>query len=161
MIQSTYFSPVFWNSLRFKRGPNFQGWGGKPILQNNWIAWIEGAWFLGRNQALLKNSWIIWSPLLYFNFKTFKEPNFSSFIRFPCVLYDSEDFFFRLLKFLQIKKGGPNFWGEPISLKVSIIWFPLLYFNFKNLIDPNSSSFIRFQCILHDSAVPFSGFWDF
>ena len=105
MIQSTYFSPVFWNCLRFKRGPNFQGWGGKPILQNNWIAWIEGAWFLGRNQALLKNSWIIWSPLLYFNFKTFKDPNSSPFIRFPCVLYDSEDFFVRLLKFLQIKEG--------------------------------------------------------
>ena len=71
MIQSTYFSPVFWNCLRFKRGPNFQGWGGKPILQNNWITWIEGAWFLGRNQfwrtaelfghpfciSLLKISW--------------------------------------------------------------------------------------------------------
>ena len=50
MIQSTYFSPVFWNCLRFKRGPNFQGWSGKPILQNNWITWIEVAWFLGRNQ---------------------------------------------------------------------------------------------------------------
>ena len=50
MIQSTYFSPVFSNCLRFKRGPNFQGWGIKPILQNNWIPSIEGAWFLGRNQ---------------------------------------------------------------------------------------------------------------
>ena len=124
MIQSTYFSPVFWNCLRFKRGPNFQEWGGKPILQNNWIAWIEGAWFLGRNQALLKNSWIIWSPLLYLYFKTFKDPNSSSFIRFPCVLYDSEDFFVSFLKFLQIKEGGPNFWGEQILQKVWIISSP-------------------------------------
>ena len=120
-IQSICFSPVFWNFLRLKRGPNFQGWGGKPILQNTWIAWIEGAWFLGSNQALLKNSWIIWSPLLYFDFKTFKDPNSSSFIRFPCVLYDSEDFFVRLLKFLQIKECWPNFWMEPIFQKDWII----------------------------------------
>ena len=161
MIQSTYVSSVFWNSLRLKRGPNFQGWGVKPILQNTWIAWIEGAWFLGSNQALLKNSWIIWSPLLYFDFQTFKDPNSSSFIRFPCVLYDSDDFFVRLLKFLQITDGGPNFWGEPILQKVWIIWSTLLYFNFKNLMDPNSSSFIRFKCIRHDSGVPSSGFWNF
>ena len=50
MIQSTSFSPVFWNSLRLKRVPNFQGSGGKPILQDIWITWIEGARFLGRNQ---------------------------------------------------------------------------------------------------------------
>ena len=68
--------------------------------------------------------------------------------------------FLRVFKFLQIKEGGLNFWGEPISQKVWIIWSPLLYFNFKNLMDPNSSSFIRFQCILHDSGVPFSDFWN-
>ena len=162
MIQSTYFSPVLWNCLRFKMRPNFQGWGKKPILQNNWIAWIEGALFLGRNQALLKNSWIIWAPLMYFNFKTFKDPNSLSFIRLPSLPYDSEDFFVRLLTFLQIKEEGrPNFWWETIPLKVWIIWSPLLYLDFENSMDPNSSWFIRFQCILHDSRVPFSGFWNF
>ena len=69
--------------------------------------------------------------------------------------------FFRLLKFLQIKQRGPNFWGEPILQKVWIISSPLLYFNFKSFPDPNSSSFIRFQCILHDSGVPFSESWNF
>ena len=64
--------------------------------------------------------------------------------------------FLRVLKFLQIKEGGPNFWGEPILQKVWIIWSPLLYFNFKSFTDPNSLSFIRFQCILHDSGVLFS-----
>ena len=116
MIQSTSFSPVFWNSLRFKRGANFQEWSGKTILQNNWIAWIEGAWFLGRKQALLKKSWIIWSPLLYFDFKTFKDPNSSSLIRFPCVLYDSEHFFCQTLEY-STKEGGPNFWGGTNSAK--------------------------------------------
>ena len=64
--------------------------------------------------------------------------------------------FLGVLKYLQIKEGGPNFWMEPILQKVWIIWSPLLYFNFRSFMDPNSSSFIRFQCILHDSGVLFS-----
>ena len=67
----------------------------------------------------------------------------------------------RVFKFLQIKEGGPNFWGEPILQKVWIIWSPLLYLNFKSFVDPDSSSFIRFQCILHDSGVLFSESWNF
>ena len=63
--------------------------------------------------------------------------------------------FLRILKFVQIKEGGSNFWGEPILKIVWIIWYPLLYFNFKTFTDLNSSSFIRFQCILHDSRVLF------
>ena len=69
--------------------------------------------------------------------------------------------FCRVLKFLETKEGGPNFWGEPILQKVWIIWSPLLYFNFKSFLDPNSLSFIRFQCILHDSGVLFSESWNF
>ena len=68
--------------------------------------------------------------------------------------------FLRVLKFLQIKDGGLNFWWEPILQKVWIIWSPLLYFNFKSFLDPNSLSFIRFQCILHDSGVLFSESWN-
>ena len=69
--------------------------------------------------------------------------------------------FLRVLKFLQIKKGGPNFWGEPILQKIWIIWSLHLYLNFKSFLDTNSSSFIRFQCILHDSGVLFSESWNF
>ena len=69
--------------------------------------------------------------------------------------------FLRVLKFLQIKEGGPNFWGEPILQKVWIIWSPLLYFNFRSFKYRISSSFIRFQCILHDSGVLFSEPWNF
>ena len=69
--------------------------------------------------------------------------------------------FLRVLKFLQIKEWGPNFWGEPILQKVWIIWSPLLYFNFKSFVDPNSFSFIRFHTILHDSGVLFSVSWNF
>ena len=67
----------------------------------------------------------------------------------------------RVLKFLQITEGGPNFWGEPILRKVWIIWSPFRFFNFKSFMDPNFLSFIRFQCILHDSVVLFSESWNF
>ena len=64
--------------------------------------------------------------------------------------------FLKVLKFTQIKEGGPNFRGEPILQKVWIIWSHLLYFNFKRFMEPGSLSFIRFQCILLDSRVSFS-----
>ena len=69
--------------------------------------------------------------------------------------------FLRILKFLQIKERRPNFWGEPILQNVWIIWCPLLYFNFESFMDPNSLSFIRLQCILHDSGVLFSESFNF
>ena len=66
----------------------------------------------------------------------------------------------RVLKFLQIKEGGPNFWEEPILLNVWIIWSPLLYFNYKSFLYRNFLSLIRFQFLLHDSGVLFSGSWN-
>ena len=105
--------------------------------------------------------WIFWSPLLYFNFESFLDPNSSSFIRFQCILHDSEVLFSESWNFYKLKSGGPNFWGEPILLKVLIFWSHLLYFNFKSVMDPNSLSFNRFQCIRHDSAVLFWESWNF
>ena len=69
--------------------------------------------------------------------------------------------FLRVLKFLQIKEQGPNFWGESILQKVWIIWSPLPYFNFKSFAGPNSLSFTRFQYILLDSGALFSESWNF
>ena len=67
----------------------------------------------------------------------------------------------RVLKFVQIKERGFNFWGEPIFQNVWIIWSPLLYLNLKSPIDPTSSSFIRFQSILHEWGRLFSESWNF
>ena len=71
--------------------------------------------------------------------------------------------FVRVLKFQKIKEGGSNLLGAPILQKVWIISATppprpssLLYFNFKIFKEPNSLSFIRFQCTLHDSGVLFS-----
>ena len=66
--------------------------------------------------------------------------------------------FLRVLKFLQIKKGRPNFWGEPTLQNVWIIWSHLVYLDFKSFLYLNSLLFIRFQCILYDSGVLLSEF---
>ena len=72
-----------------------------------------------------------------------------------------QEYFPQSLKFLQIKEGGTNILGGTVLQKVWIIWSPLLYFNFKSLKYRISSSFIIFQCILHDSGVIFSESWNF
>ena len=55
--------------------------------------------------------------------------------------------------FLIFKRRDIISWGESILQEGSITWFPLLYFKLKNMKIPNSASFIRFQCVLHDPGV--------
>ena len=112
---------IFWNFLKLKRG-DLISWG-EPILQN---------------------CWIIWSPLLYFNFKNLRDPNSLSSSRFQCILHDSEVLFSFFSNFLKLNRRDIISWGEPILQNGWIIWSPLLYFNFKNLMDPNSSLLGRF-----------------
>ena len=69
--------------------------------------------------------------------------------------------FLRALIFLQIKDGGANLWWEPILQNVWIIWSPLLYFNSKSFMEPNSLSLIRFLCIGHDTGVLLKEPWNF
>ena len=69
--------------------------------------------------------------------------------------------FLSSLKFPKIKKGGCNFLEGTNSAEwLNYLVPPLLYLNFRNLKDPNCSS-IRFQWVLHYSAVLFSIFWNF
>ena len=76
-----------------------------------------------------------------------------------CVIQES---CFRLLKFPQIKEGGPNFLvGTNSAERLNYFPLPLLYFNFKSFKDPNFLPFISFECILHDWGVPFSEVWNF
>ena len=119
---SAVFLSVFWNIHKLKRA--------------DLISWRE---------PILQNSWIIWSPFLYFNFINLMDPNTSSFIKFQCILHDSA-----FWNFFKLKRGNLISWEKLILQKGWVIWSPLLYFNYINLKDSNSSSFIRFQCILHD-----------
>ena len=139
-MHSVWFRSTFLRASKFLQiqegGPNF--WG-EPILQKVWI---------------------IWSPLLYFNFKSFLDPNSPSFIRFQSILHESGKLFSESWNFSKLKRGdlisgGTNF-AESLNYLV-----PLLYFNFKSFKYRNFSSFIRFQCILHDSGVIFSESWNF
>ena len=82
-----------------------------------------------------------------------------------CSVWFREFFLSDFWNFYKLKRGGggggPNFQGEAIFQNVWIIWSTLLYVNFKSLMDTISSSFIRFQCLLHDSGVLFSESWYF
>ena len=108
----------------------------------------------------MKKVWIIWSALLYLTFKSFVGPNSSIFIRFQCILHDSGIHFSEFWNFYRLNKGDLIF-GRNQFFSFWIIWSPLLYFNFRSFMDPNSSSFIRYQCILLDGRVPFSQSWNF
>ena len=107
-------------------------------------------------EPVLQNVWIISCPLLYFSFKSFLEPNSSSFIRFQSILHQSGRLFSEFWNFYKLRIWGANFWGEAILQNVWIIWSPILYFSFKSFLDPNSLLFIAFQFILHDSRAFFS-----
>ena len=139
-----YFTWCSSTFLRFLKFPQIKGW--------DLISWRE---------PILQNGWIILSPLLYFNFRSLKDRNSSSFSRYQCVLHDAVVLFSGFWNFLNLKSQDLISWGEPIPQNSWIIWFPHLYFNFRSLKNANSLSFIRFQCILCDSAVLFSGFWNF
>ena len=140
-MHSTRISSSFLNFFKFPQikegGPNFLG---------------------GTNSAERLNYFF---PLVYFNSKNLRYPNYSSSSRFQCILHDSAVLLSVFSNFLKLKRGYLISSGEPIVQNGWIIGSHLVYFNFKNLRDPNSSSSSRFQCILHDSAVPFSIFSNF
>ena len=73
----------FWNFQKLKRG-NLTSWGEK----------------------ILQNGWIICSHLLYFNFKSFNDPNYLSFLRFQCILHHSGVLFSESWNFYKIKRGN-------------------------------------------------------
>ena len=112
-------------------------------------------------EPILQNSRIIWFQLQYFNFKNLKDSNSWSLLRFQLILHPSAVLFSDFQKFLKFKRGDLISLGEPIVQNGWINWSFLLYFNFKNLKEPDSMPFNRFQCILHDSSVFFSDFQNF
>ena len=73
----------------------------------------------------------------------------------------NQEHFLSVLRFLKVKERGPNFWrGTNFGQCLNYLCYTVLDFNFKTFLDPNSSSFITFQCILHDPGVLFSESWN-
>ena len=140
-MHSAWFRSTFLRVLKFLQikevGPNF---------------WVE---------PILQKVWIICSPILYFNFESVMVPNFLSFLGLQCILHDSGVPFPESSNFDKLKRSDPISGGNQIWKKFRIIYSHFLYFNFKGFTDRNFSSFIRFQCILHDSGVLFAGSWNF
>ena len=140
-MHATWFSSSF---LRFMKFPQIKE--GRPS-------------FLGEINSAEQLNYLV--PILYFNFRNLKDPNSSLFIRFQSILHDSALLFSVIWNFLKSKKGDLISWAELILQNHWIIWSPLLYFNYRNLKNPSSSLFIRFQWILHHSTVAFSALWNF
>ena len=115
--------------------------------------------FLGTTNSAETLKYLV--PLLYFNFKSLKNPDSSSFIRSQSFLHHSGEPFSDLSNFPKLKSGDLISLGQRTLQNGWIIWSPLLYLNFKSFNDPNSSSLIRFQRILHDSGIIFSDFSNF
>ena len=110
------------------------------------------------NQFYRMSNYLV--PLLYFNFKSFLDPNSSSFIKLQCVLHDLGVLFSESWNFYKLKKRDLiSGWNQ--FCRTSELFGSPLSFNFKSFKYQISSSFIRFQSLLHDSGVLFSGFWNF
>ena len=141
MIQSTYSS--FLKLPQIQEGNQLPGMRWETNF-TEYLDYLNWGGLISSEEPVLKNSWIIWSPLLYFNFKTFKDPNSLSFIRFQCVLYDSEEFLSDFWNFYKLKGEDLLSGGNQFCRKSELFGPLLLYFNFKSFMDPNFSSFIRF-----------------
>ena len=84
-MDSTWFRSTFLRVFIFlpfrEGGPNFSG---EPILQKVRV---------------------IWSPLLCFNFKSFRDSNSLSFSRFQCIVHDSGALFSESWNIYKLKRG--------------------------------------------------------
>ena len=165
-----YLVPLLYFNFRNLKNPNSSSFIGFPCLLHHSAVLFSGFWnflklkrgvLISWEEPILQNAWIIWSSLVYFNFRSLNDPNSFSFIRFHFILHDSAIIFSAFRKFIKLMRRDIISWREPILQNVWIIWSPFLHFNFRTLKDPNSLSFIRFECILYDSAVPFPAFWKF
>ena len=140
-MHSVWFRSTFLKVSKFlqikEEGPNF--WG-EPILQK--ICELFGPPF---SILILK---ILWTQIHRHSL------DFNAF-------YMIQECFSESLDISTNWRVWGNFWGEQILQKIWIICSPLLYSNFKSFMEPNSSSFIMFHCILRGSGVLFSESWNF
>ena len=113
----------------------------------------EGDLISGGNQ-FCRMSQLFGSPFCILILKALSTIS-SPFVRFQCILHDSGVLFSEYWNFYKLKRGDLISAGNQFY-RMSNYLVPLLYFNFKSFLDPNSLSFIVFQCILHYSGVLFS-----
>ena len=149
-----YFSEVFEVSLNYGGGPDFLGGGGGRTNSPERLNYLAPPFCISileiwRTQILRNlldlNACYTWFSITFLRFLKFRQikkggrnflgrTNSAELLNYlvPLVLFSG------FTNFLKLKRGGLNFLGEPI-LQNSWIFAPLLYFNFRNLKDPNSS----------------------
>ena len=115
-----------------------------------------GSNFWGK--AIFENVWIIWSRLLYLDFKSSFYLDSSLFIRFQSILYHSGVPLSGFSNFQKLKRGDLTSGGNQFSRMSELFGPPILYFQIKSFLDPNSAPFCRFRCILFYSGVILWGF---
>ena len=131
-----------------------------PVRVLKFVEIKEGGFnFCG--EAIFQNVWIIWFPLLYFNLKSSMDPNYSSIIRFHSIMHELGKVLWEFSNLYKLKMGDIISRGDEFCRMSDLFGPPLLYFNFKSFLDPNSAPFISFRCICYDSGVLLSGFSNF
>ena len=83
---STWFSSTFLRVFKFLQ-----------IKEGESNFWVE---------PILQKVWVIWSSLLYFNFKSFLDPNSLLLIRFQCIVHDSGVLLSESWNFYKLKRGN-------------------------------------------------------
>ena len=84
-----------------------------------------------------------------------------SLVRFQCSVHDSGVLFSESWNFLKLKRGDLISCWNQFCRKSEIFGPPFCISILKVLWSQNSSSLVRFQCILHDAGVLFSESWNF
>ena len=100
---------------------------------------IKAGDLISGREPILQKVWIIWSPGLYFNFKSFKDPNSSSFIRFQWILFYSGVPFSDFWSLEKLKRGDlisrenqlcrkSELLGPPFSISIlNVLWTQILH----------------------------------
>ena len=100
---------------------------------------IKAGDLISGREPILQKVWIIWSPGLYFNFKSFKDPSSSSFIRFQWILIYSGVPFSDFWSLEKLKRGDlisrenqlcrkSELLGPPFSISIlNVLWTQILH----------------------------------
>ena len=102
----------------------------------------------------------LFGPLLYFNVLSLKDKNSLSFTRVQCLVLGSAALVSSFENVLKLKRGDLISWGETIlECRTAELFGPPFCISFLQVWrNQVIFSFIRFQCIVHDSAGTFIDF---
>ena len=104
-MDSAWFSSIFVRFLKFLQIKE----GGRP----NFCV-----------EPILRKVWIIWSSLLYFNFKSFLDPNSLLLLRFQWIVHDSGVILSESRNFSKLNKEDPISGGNQFCRKSELFARP-------------------------------------